>query len=68
MPAYHRLDLNAHYEYLTRRKRMATLSFGAYNIYGHPNAFFVDSVGIPARFERVTLFRFIPAFSYTVKW
>lgn len=68
MPAYHRLDLNAHYEYLTRKKRTATLIFGAYNIYGHPNAFFVESQGTPPRFERVTLFRFIPAFSYTVKW
>lgn len=68
MPAYHRLDLSANYEYLTRKKRMALLSFGAYNIYGQPNAFFVDSTGVPVRFERVTLFRFIPAFSYTVRW
>ena len=81
---YHRLDLLFEHRKEKKAGRVRTLRFGVYNIYGRPNPLSVSytsrgrGVLNPATGERaflntplqesLTLFRFIPMFSYAVQY
>ncbi|WP_326981510.1 TonB-dependent receptor [Chryseobacterium sp. MYb264] len=42
MPAYHRLDLNATYEFKNTGRFKAALTFGIYNVYGRSNPYMLN--------------------------
>ncbi len=77
MPAYHRLDLGASKELVTRRGRKAQLNFGLYNAYNRANPLYFDfktvvnpANGVPLRIEtkQRSLIPVLPYISYTLNF
>ena len=73
MPANHRLDISATYDFKKKGKYESSLNFGVYNIYGRENAFtitFRDNELDPTRTEalQTSLFRWVPSVSYNFKF
>lgn len=81
MPTYHRLDLSFSKEIITKkRKRPASLSFGAYNVYNRINPFYVTLdetpvydergivTGIRSRYSSGTLLGIVPFINYSIKF
>ncbi len=78
MPIYNRFDVGLTKSYKTKRNRDAKLSFNIYNIYAYPNAMALNyvshttslngsSYSFNPQIYKVSLFRFIPGFSYNLK-
>lgn len=81
MPTYHRLDLSFSKEIITKkRKRAASLSFGAYNVYNRINPFYVtlheapvigesgQVTGYKSRYSSGTLLGIVPYINYSIKF
>ncbi len=73
MPANHRLDISATYEFKKRGKYESSLNFGIYNVYGRENAYtvtFRDKEVDPSRTEAVqtALFKWVPSVAYNFKF
>ncbi len=73
MPANHRLDFNATYDFKKRGKYESSLSIGLYNVYGRQNAYtitFRDNETDPTKTEAVqtSLFRWVPSVTYNFKF
>jgi len=69
MPAYHRLDLSASYNFsMWNAKHRATLSI--YNVYDRLNAFYidVDIYRVVPQIKTVSYFPILPSFSYSIKF
>lgn len=43
MPDFHRLDIGATYEFVNKRERTKSWSFGLYNAYGRSNPFYIST-------------------------
>lgn len=73
MPANHRLDLSATYEFKKRKRFESSLNFGVYNVYGRQNPFsitFRDNESDPTITEavQISLFRWVPSITYNFKF
>lgn len=80
MPLYHRLDIAFAKEYVSKKGRKSSVSFGAYNAYGHSNAQYMELtshsqyddnreyLGFRNAYSTGTIFGFIPFFSYNVNF
>ncbi|MFK7786922.1 MAG: carboxypeptidase-like regulatory domain-containing protein [Crocinitomicaceae bacterium] len=73
MPDYHRLDLGLTWKTRDTKKFESSWSFSLYNVYGRQNAFsisFQESEENPGVNEAVqlSLFRWIPSFTYNFKF
>ena len=73
MPDYHRLDIGATWQRKKTEKFESSWSFSLYNAYGRKNAFsitFREDPDDPAKTQAVqtTLFRWIPSFTYNIKF
>ncbi len=70
MPSYHRLDVGVNL-HKTKKWGEQTWSFGIYNVYSRQNPFYLyfsyDDSG-NRRLTQVSLFPFIPSFSYSFKF
>ena len=73
---YHRLDLSFSKDWVSRKGREKQISFGAYNVYFHNNAFLYgatfDAYGEKVNMPELVLtqksfFNFIPSFNYSIK-
>lgn len=75
-PPYHRLDCSFSKKWISRKGREKQISFGAYNVYFHNNAFLYGA-SFNAYGENVdkpklvliqkSFFNFIPSFNYSIK-
>jgi hypothetical protein len=68
MPAYHRLDLGATWQF-----EKSSLNFSLYNAYGRENAYsirFQQDPNDPTRTQAVqtSLFRFVPSVTYNFRF
>lgn len=73
MPANHRLDISATYDFKKKGKYESSLNFGIYNVYGRENAYtitFRDNEDDPSKTEAVqtSLFKWVPSVSYNFKF
>lgn len=73
MPANHRLDISATYDFEKKGKYESSLNFGIYNVYGRENAYtitFRDNEDDPSKTEAVqtSLFKWVPSVSYNFKF
>ncbi len=77
MPDYHRLDIGASKQLLTRRGRKAQLNIGLYNAYNRANPLYFDfktvvniTNGVPLRVEpkQRSLIPVVPYISYTLNF
>lgn len=73
MPANHRLDISATYDFKKKGKYESSLNFGVYNIYGRENAYtitFRDNKDDPTKTEAIqtSLFKWVPSVSYNFKF
>lgn len=73
MPSYHRLDLGATWTRKKTAKFESGWTFSLYNAYGHDNAYMItfrENEKDPSKTEAVqtTLFKFVPSFSYNIKF
>ncbi len=73
MPANHRLDLSATYDFKKKRSYESSLNFGVYNVYGRENAYtitFRDVENDTTKTEAVqtSLFRWVPSITYNFKF
>jgi hypothetical protein len=73
MPANHRLDISATYDFKKKGKYESSLNFGIYNLYGRENAYtitFRDNEDDPSKTEAVqtSLFKWVPSVSYNFKF
>jgi TonB dependent receptor/CarboxypepD_reg-like domain/TonB-dependent Receptor Plug Domain len=73
MPAYHRLDLGATYEFEKKGRYESSLNLSLYNVYGRQNAYSIDfrnQENNPNRTEIVqtALFRWVPGITYNFKF
>lgn len=76
MPAYHRLDLGASKELITRHGRRAQLNFGLYNAYNRANPLYFDFKtsggrdGVPqeVKTKQRSLIPILPYISYTLNF
>lgn len=73
MPPYHRLDLGVTWNVKKTHKIESSWNFSVYNVYARENVFsvsFQQDENDPTRTEAVqlSLFRFVPAFSYNFKF
>ena len=74
-PAYHRLDIGVNFHKELKRGER-TWSFNIYNVYNRKNPFMIyfsnENDGISssssARLKQISLFPFIPSFSYSFKF
>ncbi len=78
MPLYHRLDVSFQREYISKKGRRASLTFGAFNVYGNANPLYMglnsrsmynenrEYLGYESNYKSGTLFGFIPFFTYSV--
>jgi len=72
IPPTHRLDLGVTFR-KTTAKRSREISLGVYNLYGRRNPYYVTVRRVPdvrvrGELFKVSLFRVVPSFSYTIKW
>jgi hypothetical protein len=73
MPATHRLDLSANYDFKKRGRYESSLNIGVYNTYGRQNPYtitFRDNEKDPSKTEAVqtSLFRWVPSITYNFKF
>jgi hypothetical protein len=73
MPASHRLDISATYDFKKRGRYESSLNFGVYNAYGRQNPYsisFRDNEADPTKTEVVqtSLFRWVPSITYNFKF
>jgi hypothetical protein len=73
LPASHRLDLSATYDFRKRGKYESSINFGVYNAYGRQNPYtitFRDNETDPTKTEavQVALFRWVPSITYNFKF
>lgn len=68
LPAYHRLDLNLSYEFVSGARYSHSLAVNLYNVYNRLNPFYITLVHDPItqafEFRQFSLFRFFPSLSY----
>jgi TonB-dependent Receptor Plug Domain/CarboxypepD_reg-like domain len=72
MPFYNRMDIGFSRTKTTKRNNIGKLTLSMYNLYGYPNALYLDSFiagnymsdSIQSVTKSVSLFRFIPSISY----
>jgi hypothetical protein len=71
MPNYNRLDVGVTRTKTTKRGNEGKLTFSMYNLYGYPNALYLDQYisgnlteTIQSTTKSVSIFRFIPSISY----
>ncbi|MDD2550563.1 MAG: TonB-dependent receptor plug domain-containing protein [Bacteroidales bacterium] len=80
MPLYHRLDIAFTKEYISKKGRKSSISFGAYNAYANSNAQYMELtkhnqyegnreyLGFRNAYSTGTIFGFIPFFSYNIQF
>jgi hypothetical protein len=73
LPATHRLDLSATYDFKKRGKYESSLNFGVYNAYGRQNPYtitFSQNETDPSKTDAVqtSLFRWVPSVTYNFKF
>jgi hypothetical protein len=80
MPLYHRLDIAFTKDYVSKRGRKSSISFGAFNAYGRANPQYLslnsssiygpnnEYLGFNNKYQTGTLFGFIPFFNYNVNF
>lgn len=80
MPLYHRLDIAFTKDYVSKRGRKSSFSFGAFNAYGRANPQYLslnsssiygpnyEYLGFINKYQTGTLFGFIPFFNYNVNF
>jgi hypothetical protein len=73
MPPYHRLDLGVTWNVKKTRKIESSWNFSVYNVYARENAFSISFEPDPndptkTRAVQLSLFRFVPAFTYNFKF
>jgi hypothetical protein len=73
MPAYHRLDLGATYNFKKKKRWESSLNFSVYNAYGRKNPYainFEEDPEDPNKIQavKIYLFRFIPSITYNFKF
>jgi CarboxypepD_reg-like domain/TonB-dependent Receptor Plug Domain len=73
MPDYHRLDVGLTWQRKRTKSFESNWNFSIYNVYARPNAYainFQQDPNDPARMQavRLSLFRFVPAFTYNFKF
>ena len=73
MPDYHRLDIGLTWQRKKSERFESNWSFSIYNVYGRSNAYainFQEDPNNPTRMQavQISLFRFVPAFSYNFKF
>ena len=73
MPDYHRLDVGLTWQRKRTKSFESNWNFSIYNVYARPNAYainFQPDPNDPTRMQavRLSLFRFVPAFTYNFKF
>jgi hypothetical protein len=73
MPAYHRMDLGATYNFKKKKRWESSLNFSVYNVYGQKNPYsinFEEDPDNPNKIQavKIYLFRFIPSITYNFKF
>jgi len=73
MPAYHRLDLSATYNFKKKKRWESSLNFSVYNAYGRKNPYAINFEEDPEDANKIQavkiyLFRFIPSITYNFKF
>jgi hypothetical protein len=73
MPDYHRLDVGLTWQRKKTKSFESNWNFSIYNVYARPNAYainFQQDPNDPTRMQavRLSLFRFVPAFTYNFKF
>ncbi|MFM2388371.1 MAG: hypothetical protein RL660_3128 [Bacteroidota bacterium] len=73
LPATHRLDLSATYDFKKRGKYESSLNFGVYNAYGRQNPYtitFSQNETDPSKTDatQTSLFRWVPSVTYNFKF
>ncbi len=73
MPAYHRMDFGATYNFKKKKRWESSLNFSIYNAYGRKNAYTIDFEEDPENPDRIQavktyLFTYVPSITYNFKF
>jgi hypothetical protein len=73
MPAYHRMDLGATYNFKKRKRWESSLNFSVYNAYARKNPYTIDFQEDPENPDKIQavktyLFTFVPSITYNFKF